>query len=367
MLVGGRLSQGDLKSTGDPTPLKTLQSKFASQNIVAVQNALKREVAEETGLQADDYTFEEWRSLKPYTALEGAGANHALTEYRIKIFHLDLTESGYLKLLSRVAADDALVWFSHEEFISAKSVDGKSAFIDALLDDFENQESWRDAVQKIQPAFKYSNNYSGAPITLPASVDENLYVGKTGKEKAISLETNADDILLLNGLALVLKGERRYELQDRVQSLGDGWLSVESAELCGRLRKLAQELASKRLPIIDIKNQQLFRLSCDPDDIFFSESLFEYELLDGALSLRRKAVQTPLAVFAQQTSNPIELSVNLEAELGRLSRGEEIKRYSPEDLKKILRREIRPVCMQMGLRSLVRVKNGEFRICIGMS
>ena len=364
VLIGGRLNQSDLRAAGESMPLRILQSESASNNKKAIENALTREMAEETGLACDDYCFNVWRSLKPYTKIEGAGANHALTEYRITIFHIDLTESGYLKLIKRVANDDALVWFSQKEFIDAKSTDGKGAFIDALLSDFDTEKEWWVAVENLRPSYHLENTYKGPPFTLPFLEDKSFSIGNTGKEKSVSINVSDDEILMLNSLALPLKGERPEAVEEGVTLLGDGWFEIERPELRARISGLARRLTDINLPIIDIKNQQLFRMSCSADYMYFSDSLFRYELSESALSLIRSRLETPLATFAERKSNPIDLSVNLKAELERLSRGEDIRRYSPEDLKKILRREIRPVCLQLGLRSLVRVKSGDFRLCV---
>lgn len=41
------------------------------------------------------YSFKPWRTLKPYRQVQGAAPNHALTEYYLEIFQVELNLDGY--------------------------------------------------------------------------------------------------------------------------------------------------------------------------------------------------------------------------------------------------------------------------------
>ncbi|MBU2569893.1 MAG: hypothetical protein KJ725_07625 [Gammaproteobacteria bacterium] len=51
-------------------------------------------------------------SPKPFRQVQGAAPNHALTEYHLTIFYVELTLDGYLFLRRKADSDARLVWFS---------------------------------------------------------------------------------------------------------------------------------------------------------------------------------------------------------------------------------------------------------------
>ncbi|WP_197479491.1 hypothetical protein, partial [Oleiphilus sp. HI0132] len=102
-----------------------------------------------------------WRTIKPYTAVEGGGANHALTEYRIHVYHINLTQDGLLALSKRIRADENLTWFTADELVKAKSQDGRMAYIDALIEDHDSKDDWRKSIESISPS--YVNTLSELP------------------------------------------------------------------------------------------------------------------------------------------------------------------------------------------------------------
>src|SRR5690606_18280355 len=92
VLVGGRMSQEDLRAVGVQDSLRVLQSAAGSDHTKGIECALRREICEETGLlERQHYSYQLLRSLAPYREVEGAGANHAYTEYRIHLYVLALT------------------------------------------------------------------------------------------------------------------------------------------------------------------------------------------------------------------------------------------------------------------------------------
>ena len=96
-LIGGRANQNDVPIADKAALLKELQSPNAGLIKNALPETLKRELREEAGLLFEShYPFKPWRSLKPYRQVQGAAPNHALTEYYLDIFHIDLTLDGYL-------------------------------------------------------------------------------------------------------------------------------------------------------------------------------------------------------------------------------------------------------------------------------
>ena len=100
VLLGGRANARDLPDLHDPAALlAALQNVDSSLAQQAATQTLKREMREETGLEAgEDYTFSLWRELPVYREVEGAGANHAYSEYAFSVYTLNLTPSGLFRL-----------------------------------------------------------------------------------------------------------------------------------------------------------------------------------------------------------------------------------------------------------------------------
>jgi 8-oxo-dGTP pyrophosphatase MutT (NUDIX family) len=141
-LVGGRANQQDIPSADKAALLKELQTPDSALIKNALPETLKRELEEEAGLDFEThYTFKPWRSLKPYRQVQGAAPNHALTEYYLEIFQIDLNLPGALFLLKKIKTDERLIWFSIAEMVKNETADGKGAFLNALYADFNDDRS----------------------------------------------------------------------------------------------------------------------------------------------------------------------------------------------------------------------------------
>ncbi len=104
-LIGGRANQNDVPIADKAALLKELQSPNSGLIKKALPSTLKRELREEAGLFFEaHYTFKPWRTLKPYRQVQGAAPNHALTEYYLEIFQINLTLEGYLFLQQKIKA-----------------------------------------------------------------------------------------------------------------------------------------------------------------------------------------------------------------------------------------------------------------------
>jgi 8-oxo-dGTP pyrophosphatase MutT (NUDIX family) len=93
-LPGGRVNQNDLiHFNGDmQDKLRILQSADRALIKPALVETLKRELLEEVKLEYEHhYSFIPWREIKPYRQVQGAKSNHALTEYFMEIYSIDLT------------------------------------------------------------------------------------------------------------------------------------------------------------------------------------------------------------------------------------------------------------------------------------
>lgn len=364
VLVGGRMSQQDLRDVGIENPLSLLQSPDAFDNQAAIEVALRREVKEETRLEHDHYDFSFCRDVGPYTIVEGAGANHALTEYRIRIFQINLSQNGYFHLLSNIVEDQSLTWFKLDEFSQRKTADGKMAFIDALVESFKSEKEWFGFVKSLNSSFHNENSYIGEPVTIPAEAKGHFMKGKTGKEKSVEITLSDDDVGFIAALILIGRGQEPIEKVEGVKILHGGWVNITAEPFNILVSQLSKKLALAGVPILEGVHESYFRVSAAPEQIFLNESVFQYQLKAEKLTIIRNEIITPIGVFSQAKSNALHLSTNLFKELNRLSKGNEPTRYAPEDLTKIVRRDIKPECISIGLRSYLRTQNKEFHITI---
>ena len=356
VLIGGRLSQNDLREAGEDNALQVLQSPLASENSIAIDIALQREINEEVSLDVDThYSFMPWRTIRPYRAVEGAGANHALTEYRIHVYHIGLTQKGLFELYKNINRDEHLTWFTLDELAQAKTADGKLAYLNALVEDFESEGAWSEAAKGLPTSYsdKYAYQNEVDSITLPIGNEDVIEQGKTGKEKRLNIELTETQKSLLIGLKLIGSSDRGSADLINIEVIGLGWVKATDEQLCNQLKALAQKLSSAELPLIESLNENCFRLAVKPEYCFLSDSAYRFSVEDACISLVREALGTPIGHFSEQKLI-INTSKNLAEEVKRIAINDANRRFSVEDLSKLIRRDVRPICNRLGLRTLVR-------------
>lgn len=386
-LVGGRLNQRDVRAfSGDMKRcLQTLQSSNACIK-EALPETLKRELHEEAGLIFDThYTFKPWRSLKPYTQVQGSAPNHAFTEYTVAIFYVELTLEGYLFLQQKVKSDERLVWFSIEDAANGKTVDGKIAFINALVDDFAKDRAALKAELTALPdsfssAYLFRREKYG--LTLLQNTDKPLFAGVLGKEKILDMALTARQQLLLSALAAHNRGFEFESLVEDVVLHPYGWIELQDdAALQKDLIELAALFARPALSAqseFTIENQRdiFFRLSVEPSMLYFDPRLFVYSVRQADLNsttakipitITRAAITTALGVTASK-SEVFIVSLNLAAGLDKLYQyshsadNDEAKRIE-DDYKKTLHRDGK--FLAFGLKGLLRREAGVIKFCPG--
>jgi 8-oxo-dGTP pyrophosphatase MutT (NUDIX family) len=382
VLVGGRVSQNDLikaneELTSDEA-IRSLQSPLASENTAAIEVALKREINEETGLDyRTHYSFTPWRTIKPYTAVEGAGANHALTEYRIYVHHIELTLDGILALAKNADNDKNLTWFTLDEFEQAKSVDGKMAYIDALTADYATPQAWKTAVSLLEPSYQstYPLEQDNNAITLPQTIGQPLLYGKTGKEQKVDLVFTAEELSLLTSLCLYAKDSTSTLISDKIIALPNSWLEINDPEVQVALKDLAIKLRLANCPIIEGYKEQYYRMALAPENIYFDEAVFTYSLSNTGnkektelvISRNKLATDTSASFIADEiTSASKILSNGLGVGLANIAKGIEIDISVMDTINKGVRRDLGSLCRSLGLRRMVRTINNIPTIAISL-
>ncbi|MBE0472520.1 MAG: NUDIX hydrolase, partial [Methyloprofundus sp.] len=279
-LIGGRANQNDIPLTDKAIALSALQSPHSELIKQSLPETLKRELREEAGLLFEQhYTFKSWRSLNPYQQVQGSAPNHALTEYYLDIFQIELTLEGYLYLQQKVEHDERLVWFSIEDMVSGETVDGKIPYIKALYDDFLNDRAKLNAELTHLPE-SFSSHYLFNPekygVTFPADCQKPILAGTLGKEKTLGLNVTPRQLLLLLGLVAHLRGFDFSIIEENITLHHFGWVEVANhTALQSELKALATVINSTD---IKIENQRdvFFRLSVSPEVIFFDAVLYSF-------------------------------------------------------------------------------------------
>jgi 8-oxo-dGTP pyrophosphatase MutT (NUDIX family) len=282
-LIGGRANQEDVLGIPNRAQLlKELQSPGSQIIKSALPETLKRELREEAGLLFEThYTFTPWRRLQPFRQVQGAAPNHALTEYYLDLFQINLTLEGFLCLQKRITNDDRLAWFTLADIGRGATNDGKIPYVRALYDDFGGDRAELVAAlsalpDSFSPAYiSEKENYS---VILPVDPREPVSVGRLGKDKPMDLEFGERRLALILGLAAHLREFEFSSQEDVIVFHPHGWVEVtEDSSILTELIALADFLSRSDLPIENHRDI-LFRLSIAPHTIYFADKLFAFSV-----------------------------------------------------------------------------------------
>ncbi|MFM8342688.1 MAG: NUDIX hydrolase, partial [Methylomonas sp.] len=208
--------------------------------------------------------------------VQGAAPNHALTEYYLSIFQIELTLAGYLFLRQRVKDDERLVWFSIADIENGATADGKIPYIKALYDDFAGDKAALAAALSALPASfspAYLVDKNDFAISLPSCAEQAVLTWKLGKDKPLNQSLNQRQLALVLGLAAHLRG---FELMPDAGLIlhPHGWIEIDSADsLALELQALAADLRDSELRVESYLDRW-FRLSINPATVFFADRLF---------------------------------------------------------------------------------------------
>ena len=297
-LLGGRCNQTDVVGMSDKTALlQALQSANSQLIKDALPQTLRRELQEEAGLLFEEhYRFKLWRDLKPYRQVQGAAPNHALTEYYLAIFQIELTLEGFLFLQQRVANDERLSWLTLADIELGESCDGKIPYIKALYDDFAGDRSalvatFNDLPDSFVPGYLSDKENFGYIFSIHPNTP--VSAGKLGKDKPLDLVLNAKQLELLLGLAAHLRGFAFDSVPDNIVLYPHGWVEVGDLSPLRQELTVLQHLVSGSELVLESRRDRLYRLSIRPDTVFFADELFSFSVkLSDLQGVRNKIPAT---------------------------------------------------------------------------
>jgi hypothetical protein len=275
--VGARLILNDIEGLSDDEAATVMQKNdFHNINTVLI-NTVKRGIEQETGLLSNtDYELNYFMTLKPFLKVEGAGASHAYTENHIAIWTLALTRNGFFKLSEKILNTKELVLFDFESITTGKRADGKSAYLDALHDSFDNRCDLLKKLGELPASFSL-DFISNVNHTFPINEDFFL-VGKSGKESEKVIKIDTDQINLLHTLAWHGKGLEFESLNPCLSIHLLGWIKVDDHNVLDSISELGDQLSRHGLNLIDIHADGWVKIKLSKENIFFSDELFSLNL-----------------------------------------------------------------------------------------
>ncbi len=290
-----------------------------------------------------------------------------MTEYFLDIFSINLRLEGFCYLQQEVERNERLVWFSVDELVYGKKNDGKSAYIRALYDDFDgNKTALKHELLSMEDSFSadylvQKNTYG---ITLPRDINSPLLVGQLGKEKPLDVTFTLEQLELLLGLAGHLRGFDFSDFNEGIILQPYGWIEVQDD---GKLLHVLIELSGMRIAPLVIENDKdrYFRLSVNPECLFFDDSFFIFsvtgiDLNNGKsrvpLRMQRSAIKTMLGtICAVDKEREIPVTIAKALHAINLHKGDDSQL---DTYKKAVHKEV----MLIGMRGLVRKDAGEVQM-----
>jgi len=364
-LVGGRANQYDFDDTNKRLQerLAILQSANREQVNAVLTHTLQRELFEEVGLVVDKhYLYQPWRALKPYQQVQGAAPNYALTEYFMSLFAIELTLEGFCFLQETIEHDGRLAWFSIDEMINGVASDGKMAFINALVEDFEDDNDLRQTLLALKESFSADYKSDKKNITLPRNASVDLLKGTLGKEQAYPLNLNTEQWHLLIGLAAHQRGFKFSKLHPDIRLHPYGWIEViSSSELQQGLSELLSALSGENL-MLEVQGERYYRLSVAPEHIYFDDAWFIGAIQPDTacvFSIKRVAFSTALGEVCEQEQST-SISSSLGSNLIALAEGR--LKIDADSVKDNYRKSVK-FEKGLGFRGLLRGAGDNLRVC----
>ncbi|NOQ35051.1 MAG: NUDIX hydrolase [Methylococcaceae bacterium] len=381
-LIDGRVNQLDMSafSSSLHEKLDALQSPAVDLIKPALEQTLKRELAEEVGLIYEQhYHFKPWRNLKPYQQIQGTAPNHALTEYFLNLYAIELTLEGFCFLQQKVKHDESLAWFSIDEMVAGKTNDGKIAYIKALFADFaDDRTALKQALLDLEESFSanYLLTQNKYGVTLPQTIQTSIFAGVLGKESELSVELDSEQLALLSGLAAHCRGFEFTNAHLTIEFYPYGWIKVqENTDLQTKLIQLTQHLSIQKTIVLESQQDCYFRLSVSPEIIFFDDTLFSYRVNQDDLKgvnnkipclIKREEMATALGkVKGAEIQKYISLSFATDLQKLRsvpYSTENDFGKKTKENYRKILH----PDFINLGMKGLIRQNGNMNQICCDM-
>ena len=365
-LPGGRFRIDDAPSSfhGDKE-IREFATGKSHWPLQFLDKTLVREIEEELELHQGDYAYTPLADLAPYVKVEGGKNNHALTEYRMRLYSIQLNQRGLVRLfdsISQLPSDFS--WFSESELITGINSSGDTAFVDAIAEHKILHPNLTLAGESFKDAFLKPEK-AGSGITIPLTKGQPILDGKSGKPLTkIHAELTEDEHDWLWALACHAKG-LPFEKAASNSLLRYGWVKLNKNDVT-TITRLKEKLELKGLTLIEIIDGRYARLSTTPSAIYFDDNSFRYSIGSDKTDeyfIEIKLVPLNTAIGktkAQMRNSRVPWSVYKSFMDAASSKTSEDP--PPEETKRMINEGIGAIQKELGLRMLINNKLWSFNI-----
>lgn len=356
-LPGGRFKLSDVPLPDRPA---TAEHDFAygigHWPMAHLSRSLYRELREELELsEREHYSLGPAIDIAPYSRIEGARNHHSYTEYRMRLFPLQLNTHGALKLFERLhRSPELFARFTAAELGAERNARGQRAFVTALVEHFGPELKELVALpQAIEETYLLNTPHIG--VDIPLTTGQSITSGRSGKSlKEHAARLTEAELRWLWALAwhaksLPLAGG------DNIGLMPLGWVRINDLAVVLSLR---DKLDASGLQLVEIEGGRYARLSINPRMVHFDPEFFRYRLhgdaVKGSLELFSVEMSSPLGIL-KHDSVSIDLNTTLAGELRHLDGVELLadNTQSSEHLRRMLDAAMSDATKNMGVRQLI--------------
>ena len=280
-----------------------------------------------------------------------------------------------MKLYDFIAENEAqFCWFDPEELAQGRRLDGRLAYVDALLAHWGPDTLRRLSEVPDSAALAYLYTKDLDAIDIPIRINQPFRRGKTGKEGEVEVSLMEDELALLIAFAAHAKLPGSIDPSTSALLLPKGWVKLGTPELLQCARGLRAKLEVAGLWIFEIQHDTFYRISIDPEYIFFNGDAFSFgieqcddEGREFQFELRRAGFKSPLGML-RPSSARWRVTRNIQRIVEAIETGKDPEaepRIKSGDIRKSLRDSLDKNAQQFGLRKIVREQNQIFELAIG--
>jgi len=323
--IGGKMNEEDIPASyaqAERIRLINADSLMDSKYNEVWLNTIKREIYEEvaeslmgeSGLEyGHDYSITELKPrLNTFSFCRGTDLIFSVAQYWFKLFTVDLTLPGYLKLKQNMRLNKRLHLASVEKMENQMAGDVKLD-IKALHEHYPGGFTALAEKLDLLPD-SFSQEYkSKKGVIVPVREGQALEVATTAKTVVKGMESlSQQECDLLLGLAAHARGWTLNEVPEGIHLHCDGWVDASGNS---DIRDRLLHLIGKATSYFDMHDSRLFRLSVSPDKMYLNESAFSFSVNENdpseatPMAVSRDKLETPIGCIH---SDLVEISIKIE-------------------------------------------------------
>ena len=327
-----------------------------------------REIKEELGLLQEDYKYQPFVDLEPYVRVEGTKNNHALAEYRMRLYTIQLNQRGLVRLFDTISQKPSeFSWFSEAELFSGRNSDGIRAFVDAIVAHKKLHPDLTLSFESFTDTFLKPEKL-GCGITIPLSHEQPILSGKSGAQlKKVHVDLTKDEHEWLWALACHAK-ELQIENATGRRLLPYGWVMINENDLA-IITRLKEKLEFNDLILVEIIDGCYARLSTMPSAIFFDDNSFRCSIgKDGTSGYAIKITLVPLNTAIGKTKEQTrraKVSYSIFQYFEYEASDKKVRNTQKADIESIQRmiiEKVGGVLKELGLRMLIKMGGPVVRV-----